>query len=149
VAFSSIYPLLAGLERQGLVVAEPGPADAGPERILYSLTTAGRAALAAAVRDAIGGPPGDRPGMQLALMFRHVLSAEELVALFQRRSTAIDAELDRTQRERSSLGPWQEYAGLIFDHQRLHLVAEQEFLRIAIARIGAAGWKPGAWKPGG
>jgi transcriptional regulator len=42
----SLYPALYRLERQGWVVARPGPADSGREVKFYSLTRSGRRHLA-------------------------------------------------------------------------------------------------------
>ena len=46
VAAGSIYPLLARLERQGLVDTEMRPSERGPARKYYSLTMQGRRTLA-------------------------------------------------------------------------------------------------------
>lgn len=45
VGHNRIYPALAGLERDGLVVHEVVPSGRGPERKVYSITGAGREAL--------------------------------------------------------------------------------------------------------
>jgi PadR family transcriptional regulator, regulatory protein PadR len=45
VAAGSTYPLLARLEKAGLVATEVRPSTAGPPRKYYTLSTAGRAAL--------------------------------------------------------------------------------------------------------
>jgi PadR family transcriptional regulator PadR len=47
VAAGSTYPLLARLEKGGLVVPEQRPSSTGPPRRYYSLSDAGRAALEA------------------------------------------------------------------------------------------------------
>jgi PadR family transcriptional regulator, regulatory protein PadR len=41
----TVYPLLAAMERDGLVVARWGEPDSGPRRKYYQLTPAGRQAL--------------------------------------------------------------------------------------------------------
>lgn len=46
VSGGSSYPLLARLEKTGLVRSEQRPSPAGPPRKYYSLTAEGRAALA-------------------------------------------------------------------------------------------------------
>lgn len=45
VAPGSVYPLLARLERQGLVDTEMRPSERGPARKYYALTEQGRQAL--------------------------------------------------------------------------------------------------------
>lgn len=45
VAAGSVYPLLARLERQGLVATEMRPSERGPARKYYALTEEGRRAL--------------------------------------------------------------------------------------------------------
>ncbi len=47
VAAGSTYPLLARLEKAGLVVSEQRPSPTGPPRKYHSLSDAGRAALEA------------------------------------------------------------------------------------------------------
>ena len=43
--YSSVYPALAGFEREGLVVFEAVPSERGPERKVYSITDRGMEAL--------------------------------------------------------------------------------------------------------
>lgn len=45
VALGSVYPLLARLERQGLVDTELRPSERGPARKYYALTARGRQTL--------------------------------------------------------------------------------------------------------
>lgn len=46
----TLYPLLNGLERDGLAVAEWAIQESGPARKTYALTETGRAALADAIK---------------------------------------------------------------------------------------------------
>lgn len=46
VAPGSVYPLLARLERKGLVTAQTQPSEVGPPRRWWQLTSVGEAALA-------------------------------------------------------------------------------------------------------
>lgn len=68
VAPGSVYPLLARLERQGVVDTETRPSERGPARKYYRLTAHGRRVLSegraewAAITSAVGAvldPPGD------------------------------------------------------------------------------------------
>ena len=67
VAPGSVYPLLARLERQGVVDTETRPSERGPARKYYALTAQGKRVLSdgraewAAITSAVGAvlyPPG-------------------------------------------------------------------------------------------
>lgn len=135
IGFSSVYQVLGALQRQGLVRANIVPAEAAPDRTTYRLTPEGWSALREALREAIGGPPELRYVIELALMFRGTLGAGELDALLAARAEQVEAELARLQASRALAGEWQGFATLIFEHKRLHLEAEREFIARATERL--------------
>lgn len=54
VSGGSTYPLLARLEKSGLIASESRPSESGPPRKYYSLTSKGRAALAEGRQEWLG-----------------------------------------------------------------------------------------------
>ncbi len=76
VGYGQIYPALKEMEREGLVIAQPGFTGKGPERIAYRITAEGRTQLASWVTK-----PGDREHLRfevmLKLFFGSALESEE------------------------------------------------------------------------
>jgi DNA-binding PadR family transcriptional regulator len=76
VGYGQIYPALKEMEREGLVIAQPGFTGKGPERIAYRITAEGRKQLASWVTK-----PGDREHLRfevmLKLFFGSALQPEE------------------------------------------------------------------------
>lgn len=73
VGFSSVYYILAKLERQQLVNVELRPDGRGPARKFYQLSDAGRGILQTAIVDLIRQPVGLGTGFEMGLANLHVL----------------------------------------------------------------------------
>lgn len=100
--YGQIYPALRRLEREGSVSARAEPSGKGPERILYSITAAGRGKLSDWLAE-----PGDREYVRyevlLKLFFGNLRGGEanlESIEAFRRRHTA---DLDRILSFKSDL----------------------------------------------
>ena len=88
-SFGQIYPCLADLVQQGLVVTAPGPR---PRSTAYSLTDAGRTRL----RELLAEPPAPQPprnGVLLRVFFGESLPAEALARLLDEQQAAAEARL--------------------------------------------------------
>lgn len=76
--FGSIYPALGRLHREELVTCEEMAQDGRPDKKVYSITSKGRTAFAAALQEH-PGPDKIRSDFLFALFFEHLLP-RELVA---------------------------------------------------------------------
>ena len=79
-SYGSIYPALAQLEQEGLVSGHLEPGARHPDRKIYCLTPAGRAALQAELNVA---PPTEqlRSEFMVLMFFAHLLPAERVAAV--------------------------------------------------------------------
>lgn len=81
VGHSTVYPALADLERRGLVAHEVVPSEKGPERKVYSPTSAGREALLGWVKEPAPMPQIRDEGLVKALCFGHLPQEHALARL--------------------------------------------------------------------
>ncbi len=95
VSEGSLYPLLRSLEEQGAIVSHTEPGEKGrPDRVVYSITDAGRAELAARLADPLHeGPLGQTDFYVRVACFGHLSSAERS-ALIRERQSRLRRELD-------------------------------------------------------
>jgi DNA-binding PadR family transcriptional regulator len=88
-SFGQIYPCLADLVEQDLVLSAPGPR---PRSSTYSLSDAGRTRL----RELLEEPPAQQPprnGVLLRVFFGHSLPTEELARLLDEQQSSAEARL--------------------------------------------------------
>lgn len=137
-SYGSIYPALARLEDEGLVVGRTEPQQGKPARKVYAITEAGRQAFA----EELGEPLGEdvfRSPFLLFARFAHILPAE----LVEQRSTEflqrlVDGrkrieELDET-RDFSATDKWVlDYGRAVFAVAERHLRSHMHDL-ITLAR---------------
>ena len=85
-SYGSIYPSLGQLERDGLINLRVEPGERHPDRKVYSITEAGRAAL---VEELTATEPGERLRSEfLVLMFfAHLLPTDRLEQILDEVST--------------------------------------------------------------
>jgi DNA-binding PadR family transcriptional regulator len=124
LGFSSIYYLLARLERRGLVRSARSASPEGPARRVYRCTPAGVAALRDAVRRALTHPqPGDSP-VQLALANLPVLSTAETRRALQRYRELLGQRLDHLRQSRAAQGDLPVHVRAMFTRSAALLRAE-------------------------
>ncbi|MFT4200002.1 PadR family transcriptional regulator [Gordonia sp. (in: high G+C Gram-positive bacteria)] len=93
---TSIYNVVARLSERGLVCVHDVEREGNrPERTVYELTDAGRAAHRTALEELVATPPTEYPQLYLALAQAHELSREDAARLLRRRREAMADELDR------------------------------------------------------
>ncbi|WP_040840838.1 PadR family transcriptional regulator [Nocardia brevicatena] len=91
---AALYKTIARLQAAGLVtVRETGRDQQYPERTVYEITDAGRAACAAWLSDMVGNPRYEYPEFPTALSFLMLLGPEGARVELQRRAKALRAEL--------------------------------------------------------
>ncbi len=91
---ASLYDVVQRLEDAGLVrPGEPGRGGHRPERVQYTITGAGREALADWVAESLADP-GRGDEFPAALSFMYALGRDRVVDLLQARAAALAASLD-------------------------------------------------------
>ena len=93
---ANLYQTIKRLEREGLVVALRTIRDVKrPQRTIYAITASGRAAVRAWMRSMLSTPTREYPEFPAAISFLALLTPKDAVRQFERRATAIAAELQR------------------------------------------------------
>ncbi len=98
---SQIYPTLKQLERQGLVQAETMPQVGKPDKKIFTITKAGRAALAAWLSEPLDQTPPTKSPVLLKLFFLGALDKADILAQMRCQLEAQRARLKRYQLETS------------------------------------------------
>ena len=124
VGFSSIYYVLKKLEQEGLVESRLEPAAHGPARKVYQATRAGRAALRAAVQEALSTPSQFYSPLQLGLANLPALSRKEAIAALRRYRDALAGRLKHVQTRQRAQRPLPDFVEAMFDHSAALLKAE-------------------------
>jgi DNA-binding PadR family transcriptional regulator len=133
ISFSSIYHALRSLEREGLAREMSRESDAGrPQRTVYRITSKGRAAFSALMRDYSSDASPAKDPVYLVLGFMRLVDAGERSLILGMRSAALDelAEAARAKIEYMEGRPAADYWAL--ESVRLYLrkiEAEKEWLR--------------------
>ncbi len=93
-SFGSIYPALVRLSEDGLLTCREEPQDKRPDKKVYSITPAGREALAARLRTP---PAADRVSSDFLfiLFFAHLLPPPLLADFIDRRIGWYEASIER------------------------------------------------------
>lgn len=96
---ASLYDTVQRLADAGLVSpSEPGRAGRRPERVEYSVTAAGRAALTGWVTESLADP-GRGDEFPAALSFMYSLGRDRVVELLRERAAALAASIGADQAE--------------------------------------------------
>ena len=95
---ASLYQVIDRLERAGLVAAQGTDRLKGrPERTVYALTEAGRAALVRWLREMLATPSREFPEFPAAIAHLPLLAPDDALRQLQRRAEALTAEVERIE----------------------------------------------------
>lgn len=129
IAFSSIYFLLSGLKRRGLIEQQRSDGDA--RRKVFAATPAGRVALAVAVDSALERPEPFRSAFLVALAnWPAIGDGKGSVALAERARTLAAAIADLEGR---AARPMPGHVAALFDYSLALMRAELAWLRARTA----------------
>jgi DNA-binding PadR family transcriptional regulator len=133
---AQIYSTLSRLEMAGLVVEESISQDAGPEKRVYAITTAGRSALSEWFSSGVH-PEHQRDEFFLKLMLSLLSEYADPFKLIQTQRAHMFRELHTITTQRSQLDPKCELAKiLLLDKAVMHLEADLRWLDMTEARLG-------------
>jgi PadR family transcriptional regulator, regulatory protein AphA len=138
--FGSIYPALAELTAEGLVTCSDEPQHGKPDRRVYRLTDAGRAAF---VRDLETTEPQHKVKSDFLLMmyFAHLLSPERLETLLDSRILELDRQLTLVKEAQTKVAAaCQHAAGAEFVHGfgTAVMTAARDYLKSQRDQLAAA-----------
>lgn len=142
----SIYHAVRRLESAHLI--EPiGSEQSGgrPERTVFALTDAGRAAARHRVSALLSTPQPDRTTSVAALSFLGILGRDEALVALRARIAALDAQIASASADLAEAADVPEILLIESDYERSQLVAEREWFSVITARLdsGDLGWIPG------
>lgn len=142
---NSVYQAIERLLRDGLIeVHEKLPADTGPARIVYALTTAGRDALGRWMDAALATPAREFPEFRAVLAVVAITGPDLVRDRLEARAEALQAVLERADRETAAAREWGLARVLLLEHEHLVAVtrAELEWVRQVVAdlRSGTLTW---------
>ncbi len=133
IGFSSIYFVLAKLEKAGLVAAEkPKGAKA---RKIFSITGQGQGVLVAQSLAMLRRVHPSRSGVLLGIAHWPFLKREEAFAALREREQAVAGELGRLENIRSGQRPLPDFVEVLFDHSLGQLRAEADWIRRTLDRM--------------
>jgi len=138
IGFSSVYLLLGTLERRGLVTAErPAHAKA---RKTFAITDAGRRALVARTREALGTYRPTYSSLLLGMLHWPVLTRAQALGALEARRDSVAAELARLQNIQIEQQPLPDYAEALFDFSVGQLEAEAEWTERTLDYMKTKPW---------
>ncbi len=131
---SNVYYLLERLAREGLVAVNAEGGARGPrgQRLVYSLTAAGRTELVALLRRELGAYAPPHVGIDIAIMLIDHLPRDEARQLLMTRRRIVDQSVRMLE---SGLGPAAVVPGSAGDHMLMLAGAERRWLERAIRRL--------------
>ena len=137
-ARSAIYAVLPRLVDEGLATARKVAQSQRPDKIVYRITTAGRAALKAWIEETPAPPDPNRNPLLLKLFFGDLTSPEVLADQIQARR--LEAELLREEMDRfeAEADPDDVYTALTRAWGREYAHAVIRWARAAEARLRAS-----------
>ena len=133
----NLYYLLDRMAQEGLVRmrAEPGARGPRGERLLYSLTSAGKSAMVKLLRSVLLSYEPIHSGIDVAIVMLDQLPAEEARGLLQQR---LDTATASRRKLAAELGPHGTKPGSAGEHILMLVDAEIQWLRRAL-RVRARG----------
>ena len=97
---ASLYQTINRLERDGLIHARKVTREENrPERTIYELTEVGQQALLDWMRQILSTPSKEFPEFPAAISFLPVLAPKDAQKQLEKRAIALDAEIERIDRE--------------------------------------------------
>lgn len=130
----NVYYLLERMSREGLVSVKTEGGARGPrgERLIYSLTAAGKKALLGLLRQEIEDYQPLHGGIEVAAVLLSQLSKVEARSLLRKRLAAVD---DSRRKLEATLGAAGREPGSAGDHMLLLAEAERRWLERALDRL--------------
>ncbi|WP_026353955.1 PadR family transcriptional regulator [Woodsholea maritima] len=138
VGFSSIYFVLAKLEKAGLITAEK-PAGA-KARKTFSLTPSGREVLSAQTLAALGHYRPTFSSLLLGMVHWPVLSRDAALKALETRLSSITGELERLERVRRQSQPMPDHIESLFDFSTGQLNAERSWINTTLDYMRHKPW---------
>ncbi len=165
IGFSSIYRVLSGLEKKGLVEAQLEHNGPGATRKVYRHASKGQAALVSGLLERIEEVHPIKNPFQVSLAYLTMLPRDEIVEKLKTRSQAVQGAINEVSQCSQGLvgcdyrlkGSMNGLAGsdgsdgsdgskqartehlkILFEHLYTHLEAEQEFLRVTLAYLDSS-----------
>jgi DNA-binding PadR family transcriptional regulator len=138
IGFSSIYFVLAKLERAGLVSAKK-PAGARARKT-FTLTVAGRRTLIAQTRAAIRVYRPTHPSLLLGMINWAALDRRAALEALEARGRAVKAELGRLEAIQADQQPQPDYLDALFDFSIGQLEAETKWIGRTLAYMRTKPW---------
>lgn len=140
---ANVYYLLDRLAREGLVSVQTEKGARGPrgERLVYSLSSAGRQEMLSLLRSELERYEPPHSGIEVAMVLLGELPRAEARRLLERRLKKVEATRAKLvdQLGRSALQP-----GSATEHLVMMADAERTWLKRAISARGRSGTKSGA-----
>lgn len=142
IAFSSIYFVLGRLEKRGLARAAcpPGARPGAKAPRVYSITPAGRRALAAQTRAALGDVRPSYSSLLLGMINWPALKRGQALRALQVRSAALEAEQARLSRIHAEQQPLPDYLEALFEYSLGQLRAEARWVARTLDYMATKPW---------
>lgn len=139
---ANIYYLLSRLAAEGLleVRAEPGARGPRRERLIYRLTTEGRAQFRELLRKILQHYEPVHTGVGTAIVFLAGLSPSEGLALLNERRQVVARRRAEIGAELGDLASQESLAGIAADHLLTLIDAELAWMDRVLARLHTSGW---------
>lgn len=140
---ASLYKTIQRLERAGLVAVRHTERDQSfPERTIYELTDEGRRQGRAWLEDMLASPRNEFPRFPAALSFAMLLGPGDLLALLERRATALRERVAELDRELGEYAHLPRVTLIESEYQRAVIAAELDWVDAVAAdlRSGALTW---------
>lgn len=132
---AQIYTTLARLEQSGLIIEEAIEQDGGPEKRIYSITSAGRKILKEWFAAGIE-PEHQRDEFFIKLMIGLATGVADPYKLIHHQRNSLYQELHGITEHRSQADPKKELASiLLLDKAAMHLEADLRWLDMIEARL--------------
>ncbi len=132
---AQIYTTLSRMEKAGLVAEQSVEQDAGPEKRIYAITSAGYEALRDWFTEGTT-PDHQRDEFFIKLMLGLVSQAADPYQLIQIQRTHLFTELHAVTAQRTRVDPSKELARLLLlDKVAMHLEADLRWLDMTEARL--------------
>ncbi len=139
---ANLYYLLDRLAGSGhlTVQAEPGTRGARGERLVYTITAAGRERFAELLREVLRSYEPDHNGVDVAVIFLSHLPASEAVSLLAERQRTVAerrAQVAAELGDPAAHGPLRQIAA---DHLLSQIDAELNWIERSLAFLHEVGW---------
>lgn len=142
IGFSSIYFVLGKLEKLGLATAKrpAGARTRTKARRVYSITPAGRRALATQTRSALRGVRQSNSSVLLGMINWPALTRAQALEALEARGRSIQTELARLAAIQAETQPLPDHVEALFEYSRGQLQAEGEWVARTLACMASKPW---------